>query len=291
MENLLSIVIVLFHPSDGQMTHIKELAHHYRVIAVDNTPDNTSFSSYFSDVPNVTYIVLGENLGIACAQNIGIRRACEGGAAYVVFFDQDSDVCPKLVGSLLDSYLRLASTGEKVAAIGPLIINKDTGQPYKHRADLRERYSETGFVISSGSIVAMDTFAAIGLMMEGLFIDYVDSEWCWRARNRGYKSFIDTTLHMPHKVGENERKVLGFPVLCAKPFRYYYVYRNILLLYRKRHVPWVWKAKSFVRYFFCLFYLPITARGNGWEIFGFMLKGICDGARGRTGACPERKSS
>lgn len=135
--------------------------------------------------------------------------------------------------SLLDSYLRLASTGEKVAAIGPLIINKDTGQPYKHRADLRERYSETGFVISSGSIVAMDTFAAIGLMMEGLFIDYVDSEWCWRARNRGYKSFIDTTLHMPHKVGENERKVLGFPVLCAKPFRYYYVYRNILLLYRK----------------------------------------------------------
>lgn len=118
MENLLSIVIVLFHPSDGQMTHIKELAHHYRVIAVDNTPDNTSFSSYFSDVPNVTYIVLGENLGIACAQNIGIRRACEGGAAYVVFLIKTVMSAPSWWTACLIAILDWPAQGKRWLLLG-----------------------------------------------------------------------------------------------------------------------------------------------------------------------------
>lgn len=287
MENLLSIVIVLFHPSDGQMTHIKELAHHYRVIAVDNTPDNTSFSSYFSDVPNVTYIVLGENLGIACAQNIGIRRACEGGAAYVVFFDQDSDVCPKLVDSLLDSYLRLASTGEKVATIGPLIVNKSTGQLYKNSVSLNQRYAEVDFVISSGSIVSVEVFKKNGLMIPELFIDAVDIEWCLRTKQNGYSSFIDTHLRMFHKVGEADRHILGFPVLLSKPFRYYYVYRNFFLLCRLSYIPFRWKVKGFIRRLFCLIYIPFISGENSKEILRFMLRGIKEGLKNMKLSCPQ----
>lgn len=39
----------------------------------------------------------------------------------------------------------------------------------------------THHVMSSGSIIPLKKFREVGLYNDKLFIDFVESEWCWRA--------------------------------------------------------------------------------------------------------------
>lgn len=281
------IIIVLYNPTKEQIDHIKSLSCYHRVIAVDNTSISSNRIYTFTDSPNIVYIGLGANFGIAYAQNIGIRKAMDFGCDYVIFLDQDSDASSSLINGLLISYKGLMNIGKKVASIGPLIMNKSTGRPYKNGADLNKRYTEVDFVISSGSIVGIEVFKEVGLMIDNLFIDTVDMEWCWRARNKGYQNFMDTSLRMFHKVGEADRSVFGFPILLSKPFRYYYVYRNFFLLCRLNYIPFTWKVKGFIRRVFCLIYIPFVSSSNSKEILRFMLRGIKDGLKNKKLSCSQ----
>ena len=72
-------------------------------------------------------------------------------------------------------------------------------------------------------------------MNEGLFIDYVDIEWCLRARHRGYESFGVFAAHMRHSLGDKHIGMLGKKITLHTPARYYYQFRNPLWIYRQ---PW-----------------------------------------------------
>ena len=53
-----------------------------------------------------------------------------------------------------------------------------------------ELYTSADYIISSGTLIHVDAFKAVGLMMEELFIDYVDLEWGLRAKKMGYHCFV-----------------------------------------------------------------------------------------------------
>jgi len=39
-------------------------------------------------------------------------------------------------------------------------------------------------------------------MNEDLFIDWVDFEWCWRARKKGYKIIGNANVVITHQLGD-----------------------------------------------------------------------------------------
>ena len=93
-------------------------------------------------------------------------------------------------------------------------------------------------LISSGALFPREALLELGLMDEGLFIDHIDTEWFLRAKDRGWRVFGVCDAVMDHGLGERTVMVwLGrwryLPV--HQPFRYYYIYRNSVLLYRRSY--------------------------------------------------------
>ena len=241
-------------------------------------------------------IVLPRNEGLGTAINVGIGEARSGGYPHIILFDQDSVPEVGMVARLKQAYKDLSEKDESIAAVGPQFRDPENGHLSGFvdiingrfrlvRCDDSERFVQVGMMISSGSFIPMCAINAVGDMDETLFIDYVDTEWCLRARSKGWMAYGTCGAIMEHSLGEHRRRVWllrWHNIPCHAPFRYYYILRNILILSRRdyiyseaRKALYVYAIKLVV----CLlFLLP-----NRFKNMIMALRGIIDGIRRNSG--------
>lgn len=281
-----ALVIVLFHPSADDIAHVSMLASHVGGAVVDNS-DAPCVQT--DTIGRMAYICNGKNLGIATAQNIGIRTllARHPGLRHIVFLDQDSRLGPDYVAQITAAFDAISHELPRLALLGPTAFRQDDGSEYKsvihHDKSVihHDKSAATSLpfiprreVISSGSCISTAALADVGLNDEPLFIDYVDFEWCWRASSKGYVCGITPAVRIAHKVGQRELSFPGgYRVIISAPFRYFYQYRNYLWLCRRSYVPRQWKINKGVKLFLRLLYFPLLVRG-GYARWRQMLRGI-----------------
>ena len=91
---------------------------------------------------------------------------------------------------------------------------------------------EINTALSSGSLINVKAYDAVGGFLEKLFIDEVDFEFCWHIRSLGYHIYQLNNVVMQHQLGDTkEYKLFGrhlFYVMNEKPIRHYYMQRNQL---------------------------------------------------------------
>lgn len=273
----IAIVVVLYNPTKEQILHIDKIRrveddnYRFNIIVVDNS---TTINSPTLQ-QNLFYISNGENKGIAYAQNVGIRQAKELKCDYVIFFDQDSEFSSDFIKNMILEYKRIKLHNNKIATLGPIIIDKHTELAYKNNIGADQSFSQVDTIISSGSVVEISSFDIIGEMEDKLFIDLVDHEWCWRAKSLGYACYQTSAVTINHKVGNCSKSLFGFPIIISSPIRYYYKYRNFLWLLKRPYVPLKWKIKETIRKSIELICVPIMAK-NG-QIYQYSFKGIKEG--------------
>ncbi len=233
-------VVVAYRPERARLEQLcRALAPAATVIVVDNTPGGKALLA-----PELAaWIANGENLGIATAQNIGIRQALGQGAHAVAFFDQDSEPPPAMLPALAAA---LADTGAGVAV--PVCQDARTGAEYPSfrlnrlgwpvpvHAGAYSGPVAIDLAISSGSIATSAVFEKAGLMDDGLFIDFVDFEWCARVRAAGFGIVAVPLAVMRHAIGQSCVETAGLNVFVHGPARCYYRLRNAFHLFRYRHV-------------------------------------------------------
>lgn len=247
------------------------------------------------DLPHLNCIPLFENLGVASALNHGISAAAENNVNFVLFLDQDSECSPTLINDLLDAYQRLFEQNYSIAAVGARSIDRTTNQVsspltfglFGTRAHQCQKdcVVPVDFLISSGSLISMDTIQFVGGMREDLFIDHVDTEWILRAKLKGLQAYMACDAHIVHAIGERRKRVWVGRWRNAplhKSFRYYYVYRNYLLLAKERYVPIRWKVMEFLRLIQMAIFI-IFFGDDRRESFKYIYHGIADGLIGRSG--------
>jgi rhamnosyltransferase len=236
------------------------------------------------------------NIGLAAAQNIGIDWARGNGHTHVLILDQDSVPAQGMVAELLGAWRELAAT-TRVAALGPRFHdhreNRDApfvrvAFPMSHKlwCDAATRHVPCDFLISSGALIPLAVLADVGGMDAGLFIDNVDLEWSFRARARGYALFGVCGALMEHRLGDDRRTLPGGrQQVVHGPVRLYYIMRNRIVLYRLPHTPRVWIAQDLPRVLakFLIFAVLVAPRRRNVR---YMLRGLADGLRGRSGPCP-----
>ncbi|WP_232420209.1 glycosyltransferase family 2 protein [Nitrosococcus watsonii] len=239
---------------------------------------------------------LPENQGVAAAQNEGIAWAKEQGATHVVLFDQDSVPAPDMVARLYGAWRQLEQDGLSVCAVGPNYqdLRRPKTSPFVRvrglmisRCQCRKEGDvlEVDHLISSGSLIPMMVLDAVGGMVEGLFIDYIDTEWVLRAQRRGYRAYGICGARMSHVLGNKSIRFLGREVVARSPLRHYYLFRNALWLYRQSWVPWGWKLADGFRLLqrFCFYALFAPPRLQQVKM---MTLGLCHGLWGRQGKYP-----
>jgi rhamnosyltransferase len=242
-------------------------------------------------------LALGANAGIGAAQNAGIREAVAQGWAFVLLLDHDSLPADDMVEHLLIARQSLLATGIRVAAVGPVTVDSRTGAQSAfvcfdgirigRRACLPGMTAvEADFLIASGMLIAIDVLEDVGGMSEDLFIDHVDTEWCLRARSKGYAMFGVCDARLQHTLGDRVVRIwLGRwrEVSVHSPARHYYVFRNTVLMLRRTPMPFAWKVAHVLRLaqFFVFFGVFCASRA---ERIRYMVRGIADGLRNRRGA-------
>ena len=263
---MIGAIVVLYNPDFDVTSKALEAL----TVQVDKTciVDNSSsdHSEKLKNYQNIEYIPLGKNIGIAAAQNIGIRYFIEQNFDFVIFSDQDSIAPSGLIHKLYEVFESLASKGFKIAAVGPTPVNRKTSMPYITKANIKRKYTkqEVGIgydvyemysIISSFSLVKMSSFDSVGLFEKGLFIDGVDDEWGWRAfKLAQMSSFIVPDLMFSHYQGvENNDKFLRKK---SSPFRTYYQFRNFIFLLKRPYTPRYWKKRNLLKFFVKMFYYP-----------------------------------
>lgn len=244
-------------------------------------------------IGNIKWILLGENRGIAAAQNIGIEWARNHEAKFVLLMDQDSLPEPTMVSKLLSAAEALRKQGHSVAAVGPRYTDeKENGRsPFIKLSGFRltrqpchqgDSVVEVDCLISSGSLIPCAAIEIVGGMKEELFIDYVDIEWGLRSKRMGYKSFGVCGASMAHSLGDAPIEVFGRQFACRSQLRHYYTFRNAIWLYRQKWLPLPWKIADCSLLLLKFFFYSLFAKPR-YQHWWMMTKGIWHGVSGQMG--------
>lgn len=287
-------VVVSFEPEVARLRSLLETldAQADAVVLVDNASREDLSGLVGECCPSVPhgFIALDRNGGIGHAQNVGVDWARRAGARFVLLMDQDSIPGPGMV----DTLVRAAANCPAVAAVGPSYVDERHGGPapflrvsgFRQIRQMRKpglAIVEADSLISSGSLIPLSAIDRVGPMREELFIDYVDIEWCLRARRSGLRCYGVFEATMRHRMGERRVRVFGRQVAVRSPLRHYYMMRNALLLYREPWVPLNWKLVDAWRLFMRLGLYTVAAKPRLRHL-RMMMRGLWHGLTGRAGA-------
>lgn len=230
-------VAVTFHPDTGFPARCRDVLRQVsRLVIVDNgsSEGETSMLQELAADPAVTLVRNLDNLGVAQALNSGIRRAAALGFGWVLLLDQDSCIDDDMVQTLIAAQASFPDRG-RLAVIGSG-FRPDDEAPQDPTDAGNAGWQEAEAVITSGSLVSLAAYAAVGPFREEFFIDHVDTEYCWRARAAGYRVIRTRKPIMTHSIGSvTWRRVLW---LNGRTYNYaadrrYYIARNGTVMIRE----------------------------------------------------------
>lgn len=286
-------VVVTYRPELQALLHLLQaVATQLDDIVIVNNGSDDDLAGL--NPPLICEIIhLGDNFGIAKAQNIGIGRARQREADYVLLLDQDSLPASNMVASLLGAMAELQASNVTVAGVGPLYTDERQGGTnafvYLDGLRLKRRHCpapdsivETDFLIASGCLISMPSLDLIGTMVEDLFIDYVDIEWGLRARHMGYRSFGVCSATMTHALGDEWLGFFGRRIPVHSPLRHYYHVRNAIWLCSRRWISLSWKLVLLFRLIQQFIFFSLFAR-DGLHHAWMMTAGFYDGFTGKMG--------
>ncbi|MFA7554987.1 MAG: glycosyltransferase family 2 protein [Spongiibacteraceae bacterium] len=261
-----------------------------KVVLVNNSSETLS-----TLLNNESVIILNQssNIGVASAFNLGFQYAIDHGISYVLLMDQDSVVSANMVSGLLGHYVGDYKQPQALAAVGPFHKDIRTGDAAKFIRCNKFYISkilpngfesiECDFIISSGSLVPVSVFNDVGPMLDDLFIDCVDIEWCFRARSKGYMILGSKFSSMGHRIGDDQLNFLGKKITMHQPIRHYYFYRNLFFLLRKSYIPMIWRVQTVFKSLLQMVIFS-TLTSQRIEHFKMIVKGAYHGLTANLGA-------
>ena len=287
-------VIVSYHPAEEIIENVKCLVDQVdEVVIIDNgsSLETKELFIKFESYNKVNVIYLKENLGIATALNIGVKKAQSNGHQWVATFDQDSHATSGMIETMLKSY-EIYPQKEKVISLSPRYKDKNTGLIRSSQLIVPPLetlpYTQALEVITSGNLLKLTIFDSVGYFNEALFIDYVDIEFCLRCNIQGYKILEVKDAILIHSIGFPTHHKLLWKTLTAShhsALRRYYFARNAIYTYKKfafKRPVWVIKNATILVKMMVLIVLFELDRNNK---LAAIFRGIVDGLFGRMGKC------
>lgn len=187
----------------------------------ENTPKEKSrVAAFFEGQEKIIIRTTGDNEGIAKDLNTITRWAIDHGYEYVLTMDQDSAFKP----GDFPKYLDIVSQNDQnnIGLWTPAY--KNTGS---------KGLPEKEITMTSGSIVKTSVIKVCGFFSEELFIDLVDSEYCFRIRKNGYRIIQASPIVLKHQLGYKKVNKWGIVTINYSALRTYYIVRNWFLVYRQ----------------------------------------------------------
>ena len=256
-------VVVTYHPDSEFPERLARILPQVGALVIVDNGSNEAELKMLREIsanPSITLVPNAENLGIARALNIGIQRAALK-SSWALLLDQDTLVDGDMVQRLLAVYAsfpdkdHLAVIGSGFRDLHGGFYARDIDIPGEAAAAGNapaDAWKEVESVITSGSLVPLKAHAAIGPFREEFFIDYVDNDYCFRARAQGLRVIKTRNPIMSHAIGAASQHGLLWLnkwTTNHSPDRRYYGARNDTVMLREYgNYPFgSWALKSLAR--------------------------------------------
>lgn len=211
------------------------------IICVDNGSSAEHLSQLRAGIPKETVLIeLGDNVGVAAANNAGMQYALSHDVDWTLLLNNDATV----EAECLDRCIAEATARPDVAIVAPAVTF--TAQPDllwfaggnvsdwfaypRHRGLLQPAAStppssDVGYVSTCCALLSSEAFRSVGPFRSDYFMYYDETEWCQRARAEGWKCRYLGEVLCSHAVSAagGKRGSLGLTENMA-----YYLARNPL---------------------------------------------------------------
>ena len=188
-----------------------------KIIVSDNGSTDGTIEFVKADYPDVVLLENGRNLFWAGGNNVGIQRAIEDGADYIMLLNNDIIVDPEMVGTLVEvgkSDTHIGMLGPKIYyygdnkqlwyAGGRISLWRGIARHIGIREIDRGQYDKvvsTDYITGCALMVKRQVVEKIGLV-DPVYIAYgEDMDWSYRARLAGYQLKYVPASMLWHKIG------------------------------------------------------------------------------------------
>ena len=211
-------------------------------VVVDNGSSDGSADAIAKRFPHVDLISTGVNLGFAGGNNVGIRRALDRRADWVLLLNNDATVEPGVLDALADA----AKARPDAGVLACKVIYADSDRlwyagaefdPYfgrsRHRGfgepDEPGVLEDTARATGAAMAVSRAAIEAAGLLDEEFFLYAEDLDWSLRIREAGFAVVYVPAARVRHRVSAASGG-------AGSPTTSYYETRNMLAVV-ERHRP------------------------------------------------------
>lgn len=218
----------------------------FEIILVDNASDDESPQKVLKFFPSVRLIRNRQNLGFAGAVNRGIDMA---GGRYLLILNNDTLVLEGALErllSFLDEHPRAGIAGadllhrdgirqtsyDNIPSLATTLLNKSILRllfPRRYPSKLQDitRPVEVESVVGACMAVRPQMIQEIGKLDQTYFFFLEETDWCFRARQAGWKVYFVPGAKVVHLAGESKKRSV---------FRAKVEYtRNLFTFFRKHY--------------------------------------------------------
>ena|ERR1700730_9782349 len=252
----LCAIVVTYHPDSELPVRLSRVLRQVAALVIVDNGSGDAETQMLREIaanPLITLVLNLENFGVARALNIGVQRAVTLGYKWILLLDQDSRVDDDMVRILFAVYAAFPDR-DRLAVVGSGFREINANSTLQGLADAMpgNSWEEVESVITSGSLIPLKAHAAVGAFREEFYIDYVDTEYCFRARAKGFRVIRTRKSIMSHAIGAITRhSILGIKkwTFNHSVDRHYYISRNDTVLLRQygHYVLGLWALKSLGR--------------------------------------------
>lgn len=255
------IVIVNWNRPDLTITCIQSVlksiktSNQVQIIVVDNNSTDNSVQLLKKLRIPFKLIQNKINLGWAGGNNMGIKYALQNKINYILLLNNDV----VLEKNCIQNLIKKIHSDSKIGIVGPKtyfpqkrpFVIADAGgiitKPrfFGNNRGIKEvdkgqydKQINVDFISGSTMLIKKEVFNKIGFFDERFFLYYEDADFCFRARNNGFKVTYMPSAVVYHDVGSTTK--------LGSPLHIYYTTRNHLLFLEK-HAPVRVKLREWLR--------------------------------------------
>jgi GT2 family glycosyltransferase len=241
----IAVVVVNWNGWRDTLAAYESLKHsthqNWEAIVIENGSTDESLAKLRGDRDRFLLMESRANLGFAGACNLGVAEARTRGADYIYLLNNDAVVMPDTLERLLSTSMSL----EDQAVLGSVIRREPSGSLQFWGSTRNERWGgpemfagseeefsrapsliDSDFVVGASLFAPVAVFARVGTLDDRFFLLFEEADWCYRARDLGYRCAVIKDVEIRHQDGASIGSM-------ASPMRMYFVKRNRLLFCEK----------------------------------------------------------